>query len=767
MVDPDHQRGGAATSSGDFRTPRSDQNGSLPVLGGDKVDGDGAIDGVGVFSPGRGGGGGGGRGRGGGEGGREGGGRGAGGRGEGEEVLRRHCENDVPTGDDRMCRRVKLECRGSGSLAGSSRECHTPPKETEDGFRGNEEDLKAPKNNRTGASSPEPPPMHVQHEGSGAERDHGGFRAQHERANSVGFRLPGESGAESGGGEATSERMFPVGRRAQACRERVVLEAKKTRQAEDFGRAVVGEYRHGSTTIEHPAPLPESASSGVLLSDARLKEWDHGGEENGMCRQHGLSGCILCNFHVRAPAAGDELSTTSQETPGSKHPTRHAPVTAGLNDGSIVVGALPLAKLSHVGMVPSATGTDLCGQGELHVFRGHQHPGAHTGNAGAGEGGERRTTCERHLLEDCILCQMWQGGSSKSASLSAIDHAHGSAGAGSTSCDTAAEAQTPAIVTLISAATGTASVADTTLLPPSGIPRQPKGDHGCCDRHGLPGCLLCADRDANIHTIVRGSDPHSFLHRTRAGNAAESQPFFAAASLSYGTKRHTHARLVHPRINAAIESSPRGNGTSNDSSNGVKRATDETSELLPGFTSSGSRITNSTEAGEPDVAVELLPATNHGESSPLDAVVQHNVYGAYGGINIVWNRVRNDALQPSFLRSHPRSRPRRKNRTHTHVDGPNDALGNRTKNHAGITGGKGAGRNKGTAVVARSTRGRRHRSRDRGAFRRRTLRSLDSAVRREGHADTASSRARTVERTAGGSGDDLAARAITAALAVL
>lgn len=676
-----------------------------------------------------------------------------------------------------MCTRVKVECRGCGSLEGESRECHTPQREIEDGFRGNKEDLKTPINNRTGTSSPEPPPTHIRHEGSGTDCGHEGFQTQHERAYSVGLRLPSESRAASRGSEATSEQIFPVGRRAQACRERVGLEESKPRQADDFGEAVVGGYRHGSTTIGHPAPLPESTSGGVFLSDARCKERDHGGDENGMCRQHGLSGCILCTFHVRAPAAGDELSTTSLETPGGKDPTRHAPITAGLNDGSIVVGALPLTKLSHIGMVPSATGTGLFGQGELDVFQGQQHPGAHTGNAGAGEGGERRTTCERHLLEDCILCKMWQGGSSKSASLSATGHAQGNAGAGSTSCDTPAGAQTPRTATLILAATGTASVADVTPLPLSGIPRQPKDGHGCCDRHGLLGCLLCADRDANIHTVVRGSDPHSFLHRTRAGNAAESQPFFAAASLSYGTKRHTHASLLHPRTNAAIESSPRGNGTGNDSPNDVKRATDEIPQLLPVSTSSGSRITNSTGTGEPDVVVGLVaPPTTHGESLPLDAVVQHNVHGAYDGTHTVWNRFRNDALQPSFLPSHQRSRPRRKTAhnsdearsTHTHVDGSNEALGKRTKNRAGSTGRKDAGRNRCTAVVAVSTRERRHRSRDRGAFRRRTLRSLDSAVRQRGHADTASSRARLLERTAGGgNGDDLAARAITAALAVL
>lgn len=518
------------------------------------------------------------------------------------------------------------------------------------------------------------------------------------------------------------------------------------------------------------APVGDVASIDVAVSVGETKPDDNcdraGADRRGGCQRHGFVTCVLCNkggLVGSRPVFSDGQSDLPVQAAERRTAAFHLTALArgsssnsgnsgGGNSRGRDVSVLPqsVASLGPISN-PNTAGDN----GGLRTKDAQRHQTSRTIIATPGARESECRPCERHLLLDCILCKMLptapgasspkEGYFGRSASLPTLGGTidggggHGRAGA-------------PAM-----AATAAASVS-----PLFGTVRLDTAE-SACKKHNLPDCLLC----------ISGAGITQSLHDSAIGGRHRSPVLRPPLSHSGGFD----ARRLSP--SRSFDTQP-PHGSNDDRTAGASSVATE--KRLLGF---GVDRRASKESPKLFGQLPLSPSTVHParEAFGVDAVPALPDHtspgagrGAAGDSGSRDGNFHNNGVEMSASLRHLR----RRRTTATIPGGQQDegarstlgAISSRRRRPEDSSSSK---RNDDTAdaALARSAAayrgGRRHRHRGSGTPRRkRASKPLVGRRRQSGaQAETVASGARARESGGRGGDEDLAARAMTAALAVL
>lgn len=174
----------------------------------------------------------------------------------------------------------------------------------------------------------------------------------------------------------------------------------------------------------HDRPIDGADARGVGGGGSGIVDLNGIRSGEDVCQRHGLVSCILCGFrdgvitaHQQSPLHG-RLSTFL-DVPTTRRGPCHAPETKvcdrrGGSDGTIGTASVDTSALADFSYALTSTRSTSSITASI--------PAARAGTLRSGEGQEqhlssatkceregkeaRRIFCERHLLEDCILCKM-------------------------------------------------------------------------------------------------------------------------------------------------------------------------------------------------------------------------------------------------------------------------------------------------------------------------------------------------------------------------
>lgn len=546
-----------------------------------------------------------------------------------------------------------------------------------------------------------------------------------------------------------------------------------------------------STSRSSCSPAGEVAAAAVAVSVGETKpdkRCDRAGADGrGGCQRHGFVACVLCDNDglVGSRTVSSDGQSTVPVQPAEGRPaafhltaldrcgSSHSGNSGGGNNRGKGVSALPKSVTSLGPITNPLASAD--NHGLRHKDGQRQHTKPMTVTPGARDPECR--PCERHLLLDCILCKMLptvHGASSpqqvnfgRSASLptlgGAIDGGRGHGRAGAPEMEATAAASVSSLFG--SVRLGTAESA--------------------CKQHNLPGCLLCisgAGTTQSSHdTAIGGRHRSPLLHpplshgdgfhalRLSPSRSFDNQPsrgddWAAGASsiaadnglLSFGFSRRTSKDPA--KLFGKLQISPA-------TTHSIREAfgVDAVSTLVD-QTSPGAGREMAGDAGNHD-------GNNHNNDVDMSASLQE--VGREGGNR--GDTHNNGAEMPASLRHLRRRQTTAATaRTGNHQDkGVRSTLRAISSRRRRLEDSSKRTDDAADAAMARSAAayrgGRRHRHRGGGTpSRKRASKPLVGRRRQSGaQAGTVVSGTRAREGGGRGGDEDLAARAMTAALAVL